>query len=28
VEQVEAAAQLGEALSNEAGDWVKGLYKG
>ena len=28
VEQVEAAAQLGAALSNEAGDWVKGLYKG
>jgi len=28
VEQVEAAAQLGEALSNEAEDWVKGLYKG
>jgi aryl-alcohol dehydrogenase-like predicted oxidoreductase len=28
VEQVEAAAQLGEALSNEDGDWVNGLYKG
>ena len=28
VEQVEAAAQLGEALSNKDGDWVKGLYKG
>jgi hypothetical protein len=27
VEQVEAAAQLGEALSNEAADWVKELYK-
>ena len=28
VEQVEAAAQLGEALSNEDGDWVNGLYQG
>ena len=28
VEQVEAAAQLGEALSNEDVDWVNGLYKG
>jgi hypothetical protein len=28
VVQVEAAAQLGEALSNKDGDWVKGLYKG
>jgi len=28
VEQVEAAAQLGKALSNEDGDWVNGLYKG
>ena len=27
VEQVEAAAQLGEALSNEAAGWVKELYK-
>ena len=27
VEQVEAAAQLGEALSNEAANWVKELYK-
>ena len=28
VGQVEAAAQLGEALSNEDGDWVNGLYQG
>ena len=28
VEQVEAAAQLGESLSNEDGDWVNRLYQG